>query len=75
VLERLKALGVEGPRLRLVTSLCGAPGLKALGERFPSLTLYAAGIDAEVDGQRRLRPGFGDAAARLYGRAEAAPLG
>jgi uracil phosphoribosyltransferase len=75
VLERLKALGVEGPRLRVVTSLCGAPGLKELGERFPSLTIYAAGIDAEVDGQRRLRPGFGDAVARLYGTAGAGPLG
>ncbi|MEB3256323.1 MAG: uracil phosphoribosyltransferase [Synechococcaceae cyanobacterium] len=75
VLERLAALGVSGPRLRLITSLCGSPGLKALGERFPALTIYAAGIDAEVDGQRRLRPGFGDAAARLYGNERSIPLG
>ncbi len=67
LLERLAALGVGGPRLRVVTPLCGAPGLKAVGERFADLTLYAAGIDAEVDGEGRLRPGFGDAAARLYG--------
>ncbi|MFN9638124.1 MAG: uracil phosphoribosyltransferase [Synechococcaceae cyanobacterium] len=75
VLERLAALGVGGPRLRLITSLCGSPGLKALGERFPALTIYAAGIDAEVDVQRRLLPGFGDAAARLYGSERSLPLG
>jgi uracil phosphoribosyltransferase len=67
LLERLAALGVSGARLRVITSLCGAPGLKLVGERFPELTIYAAGIDPEVDGQRRLRPGFGDAAVRLYG--------
>jgi uracil phosphoribosyltransferase len=67
LLERLAALGVSGARLRVITSLCGAPGLKLVGERFPELTIYAAGIDPEVDEQRRLRPGFGDAAVRLYG--------
>jgi uracil phosphoribosyltransferase len=67
LLERLAGLGVSGARLRVITTLCGAPGLKAVGERFPDLTVYAAGIDADVDGQGRLRPGFGDAAARLYG--------
>jgi len=67
LLERLGALGVSGARLRVITSLCGAPGLKLVGERFPDLTIYAAGIDTEVDDQRRLRPGFGDAAVRLYG--------
>ena len=67
VLDRLSTLGVSGARLRVVTSLCGAPGLKAVGERFPELTIYAAGIDAEVDRGRHLIPGFGDPAARLYG--------
>jgi uracil phosphoribosyltransferase len=56
-----------GERVGVITSLCGAPGLKLVGERFPELTIYAAGIDPEVDDQRRLRPGFGDAAVRLYG--------
>jgi uracil phosphoribosyltransferase len=67
LLERLADLGVRGARLRVITSLCGAPGLKLVGERFADLTIYTAGIDPEVDEQRRLRPGFGDAAVRLYG--------
>jgi uracil phosphoribosyltransferase len=75
LLERLRGLGVSGQRLRVVTPLCSAPGLKAVGERFPNLTIYAAGIDPEVDEQRRVRPGFGDAAARLYGKPGSGPLG
>jgi uracil phosphoribosyltransferase len=75
VLERLAGLGVSGPRLRVITTLCGAPGLKAVGERFSDLSVYAAGVDAEVDECRRLRPGFGDAAARLYGSGGETPLG
>jgi uracil phosphoribosyltransferase len=75
LLERLAGLGVSGARLRVIAALCGAPGLKAVGERFSDLTIYTAGIDPEVDDQRRLRPGFGDAAARLYGKHGLAPLG
>lgn len=68
LLERLQQLGVRGRRLRVVTTVAAAPGLKAVGERFEDLTLYAACIDAELDGQARVLPGFGDAAGRLYGR-------
>jgi uracil phosphoribosyltransferase len=67
LLERLDGLGVRGERLRVVTSIASAPGLQAVGEHRPDLTLYCACIDPELDAQRRVRPGFGDAAARLYG--------
>ncbi|MEB3322825.1 MAG: uracil phosphoribosyltransferase [Synechococcaceae cyanobacterium] len=69
LLRRLGTLGVEGRRLRVITTVASAPGLQAVGEREPDLTLYCACIDPELDGQRRVRPGFGDAAARLYGAA------
>jgi len=68
LLERLEQLGVSGRRLRVVTSVAAAPGLKAVGERFEELTIYAACIDAALDPAGRVLPGFGDAAARLYGR-------
>lgn len=67
LLERLRELGVEGPRLRVVTALAAAPGLQLLGERLPDLTLYCACIDPEVDREGRIRPGFGDATLRLTG--------
>jgi len=67
ILERLRELGVEGARLRVVTALAAAPGLQLLGEQMPELTLYCACIDPEVDAEGRIRPGFGDATLRLTG--------
>jgi uracil phosphoribosyltransferase len=67
VLERLEARGVVGDRLRVVTALAAGPGLRALGERFPRLTVYTACIDAELDDALRIVPGLGDAGDRLFG--------
>jgi len=51
VLERLAQQGVQGERIRIISLLAAAPGLKVLGERWNDLTLYCACIDADVDGQ------------------------
>ncbi|MCP9850555.1 uracil phosphoribosyltransferase [Cyanobium sp. Morenito 9A2] len=67
VLERLEAKGVSGQRVRVISALAATPGLRKLGEQFPDLTLYAACIDAELDGSFRIVPGLGDAGDRLYG--------
>ena len=67
VLERLAGLGVGGRQVRVISALAAAPGLKILGERFSDLTIYAACIDAELDGQQRIVPGLGDAEGRLFG--------
>lgn len=75
LLEHLRALGVEGPRLRVVTTVAAAPGLKQLGEKLPELTLYCACIDPELDGQQRPVPGIGAAAARFTGIASGSCLG
>lgn len=75
VLERLASLGVQGPRLRVITTLASAPGLKRVGERFGDLTLYCACIDPELSEESLLRPGCGDIAARLYGSGDPACLG
>ncbi|WP_216902957.1 uracil phosphoribosyltransferase [Synechococcus sp. CCY 9618] len=71
LLERLQGLGVTGQRLRVITTLAAAPGLKVVGERHGDLTLYCSGIDAEIDGLNRIVPGFGDVSERLYGSAAA----
>jgi len=67
LLERLAGLGVEGARLRVVTSLVAAPGLKRVGERHADLTIYCSGIDPELDERQRIVPGFGELSERLYG--------
>lgn len=75
LLERLASLGVQGPRLRVITALAAAPGLKAVGERFGDLTVYCACIDPDLSDDGLLLPGCGDMAARLYGSVEPACLG
>ncbi len=67
VLERLERKGVAGDRLRVITALAASPGLKLLGERFPSLTIYTGCIDPELDAAFRIVPGLGDAGDRLCG--------
>ena len=67
VLERLEQLGVRGKRLRVVTALCCRPGLQAVGAAVPELTLYTAGVDPDLNDQRFIVPGLGDAGDRLFG--------
>ena len=75
VLERLEAKGVAGPRVRVISALAAAPGLKTLGERYGDLTIYTGCIDAELDAAFRIVPGLGDAGDRLYGRPQQGSLG
>ncbi|MCT0199251.1 uracil phosphoribosyltransferase [Synechococcus sp. CS-1325] len=67
VLERLDQRGVRGERLRVITALAASPGLRALADRFPQLTVYTACIDADLDEAFRIVPGLGDAGDRLFG--------
>jgi len=66
LLERLRALGVSGRRLRVITALAASPGLKLLGERCPDLTLYTACIDPEVTATGAIVPGIGNPDIRLF---------
>lgn len=73
LLARLRQAGVEGPRLRVITCVAAAPGLKAVGEATADLTLYCACIDPELNGEGQILPGFGDPALRLYGHRGSQP--
>jgi len=75
VLERLESRGVHGPRVRVISALAASPGLKRLGERYGDLTIYTGCIDAELDDQKRILPGLGDAGDRLYGEVQASFVG
>ena len=67
LLKRLGELGVSGDRLRLITSLAAGPGLTAIGEVIPDLTIYCSCIDGELDALQRPVPGIGELSSRLYG--------
>ena len=65
LLRRLEQLGVEAPRLRVITALTASPGLKQIGETYPEITIHTACIDADLDEQGRILPGIGDPLQRL----------
>ena len=75
ILRRLAELGVEGPRLRVITTVAAAPGLKLLGEQLPDLTIYCACIDADLDANGVIVPGIGAVDARFTGIDAAGCLG
>ena len=62
-----RPMGVSGQRLRVITALAAAPGLKALAEEFDDLSLYTGCIDPELNDRSFIVPGLGDAGDRLYG--------
>jgi len=62
------ARGAAPWNVRVVCALAAPPALKRLADAYPGLCVYAACIDAEVDGGTGLlRPGFGDASLRAFG--------
>ena len=65
LLRSLERLGVEAPRLRVITTLTASPGLKRIGETYHEITIHTACIDAELDEQQRILPGIGDPLQRL----------
>ncbi|MEB3265884.1 MAG: uracil phosphoribosyltransferase [Cyanobacteriota bacterium] len=66
LLEHLEGRGVGGERLRVITALAAAPGLRAVGERFGSLNIHCACIDPDLDDGGQVRPGCGDPEQRLF---------
>ena len=65
ILSRLHQEGVDGRRLRVITSVCASPGLKRIGEAFPEITLHTACIDADLNEDNQILPGIGDPLLRL----------
>ena len=65
ILSRLHQEGVDGRRLRVITTVCASPGLKPIGEAFPDITLHTACIDADLNEDNQILPGIGDPLLRL----------
>ncbi len=67
VIQDLVNRGADVSLIRVVTALAAPPGLQALGDRFPSLQIYAAMIDDRLNEQGFIVPGLGDAGDRAFG--------
>ncbi|MGF1481652.1 MAG: uracil phosphoribosyltransferase [Cyanophyceae cyanobacterium] len=66
-MEQLVSRGID-PALTKIVSVVAAPtALKKLGEHYPSLNIYTAMIDEELNEQGYIVPGLGDAGDRAFG--------
>lgn len=66
-LERLTERGANPELIRVVSVICAPPALQKLGLRYPSLTIYTAMIDEQLDDRGFIVPGLGDAGDRAFG--------
>lgn len=53
--------------MRLVSVVAAPPALKKLGQIYPSLNVYTAIVDGELNSQGYIVPGLGDAGDRAFG--------
>jgi uracil phosphoribosyltransferase len=64
-ITRLRQAGAT--QIRFVCLLAAPEGLATLHAAHPTVVVYTACVDRELDGHGYIRPGLGDAGDRLYG--------
>jgi uracil phosphoribosyltransferase len=67
MMAELTQRGIDPAAIRVISILASPPALKKLAEAYPTLTVFAAGIDEVVNGQGFIVPGLGDAGDRTFG--------
>jgi uracil phosphoribosyltransferase len=67
VMKELTHRGVDPAMVRIIAVVAAPPALQKLGNAYPSLNIYAAGIDEHVNEQGFIVPGLGDAGDRTFG--------
>lgn len=66
-MAELTERGVDPALTRIISVVTAPPALQKLGKVYPSLTIYTATIDEELNSQGYIVPGLGDAGDRLFG--------
>jgi uracil phosphoribosyltransferase len=66
-LKELVSRGVDPALVRIVAVVAAPPALQKLGNSYPELHIYTAGIDEALNEHGYIVPGLGDAGDRTYG--------
>ncbi len=67
VIAALEALARWGcPDLRVLSIIAARPGVERLTREFPQVKIYVAAVDPELDEQKFIVPGLGDAGDRIF---------
>ena len=64
-IDHLKEKGVK--KIKFLCIIAAPEGLKEVEKRFPDVTIYCAHIDRELNDNKYICPGLGDAGDRIYG--------
>ncbi len=67
VMAELTQRGIDPEWVRIISVVVAPPALKKLGTAYPSLRIYAAGIDESLNEHGFIVPGLGDAGDRTFG--------
>jgi len=59
--------GADPALIRIISVVAAPPALQKLGANYPTLTIYTATIDEELNQQGLIVPGLGDAGDRAFG--------
>lgn len=66
-MAELTSRGVDPALVRIISVVAAPPALQQLSVAYPSLNIYAAGIDEHVNERGFIVPGLGDAGDRTFG--------
>lgn len=67
VMSELTSRGVEPANVRIIAVVTAPPALQKLSVAYPSLSIYTAAIDEQVNERGFIVPGLGDAGDRTFG--------
>jgi len=67
MLAELTQRGIAPEQVRVISVVTAPPALQKLAAAYPTLTIYAAGIDEQLNDQGFIVPGLGDAGDRTFG--------
>ena len=67
VMEELTKRGIDPAMVRIISVVTAPPALQKLSAAYPSLHIYTAAIDEQVNEQGFIVPGLGDAGDRTFG--------
>ena len=66
-LEMLTERGADHALMRVIAVVAAPPALQKISELYPSLNIYTAMIDEQVNENGYIVPGLGDAGDRAFG--------
>jgi uracil phosphoribosyltransferase len=66
-LEMLTERGADPALMRVIAVVAASPALQKISELYPSLNIYTAMIDEQVNDIGYIVPGLGDAGDRAFG--------